>query len=349
MKKDNPSEHTELRKKAEARLESKPTGSNAHLSEFESLKLIHELEVHQIELEMQNDELILAETSAREAAEKYSALYDFAPLGYFTLSNTGEITELNLCAYQMIGKNRSRLKNSSFGFFVSHDSKPAYAQFFDQIWETKIRVSCDVTLVTEGNIPMHVHLSGIAAENGKQCLLSAVDITGRRQAEVRLQDSEKKYRNLVENAIIGIYATNWEGDLLFANQAMCRMLEYRAIEDLLNSDIKSRYRDISERDTLVKTLKKSNRVFNYEIELITKTGTPINVLVNSFVSGETIVGMMMDITERKLAETELHKKMEELQRFHNITVGRELSMIELKKEVNELLKQSGHEEKYHVA
>ena len=349
MTKENSAGRGELRKKAEAHLKSKPATPSDHLSDFESLKLIHELEVHQIELEMQNEELILAEATAREAAEKYSALYDFAPLGYFTLSNTGEITELNLCAYQMIGKNRSRLKNSSFGFFVSHDSKPAYNQFFDQIWETKIRVSCDVTLVTEGNIPMHVHISGIASENGKQCLLSAVDITGLIQAEERIQVSEKKYRNLIENAIIGIYTTTWEGDLLFANKAMCRMLEYQAIEELLNSDIKSRYRDISEQEALLQTLKKSKQVLNYEIELITKTGTPINVLVNSFVSGETIVGMMMDITERKLTETKLHKKMDELQRFHNITVGRELAMVELKKEVNVLLKQSGRTEKYHIA
>ena len=85
-------------------------------SEERMLKLVHELEVHQIELELQNAELELAKSAAQKAVEKYTELYDFAPSGYFTLSGGGKIVNLNLCGAQMLGKVRSKLINSNFGF-----------------------------------------------------------------------------------------------------------------------------------------------------------------------------------------------------------------------------------------
>jgi PAS domain-containing protein len=81
------------------------------------LKLIHELEVHQIELEM-NEELLLAKEQAEQAIEKYTKLYDYAPSGYFTLSQDGKVTEANLTGAHMLGKMRSSILNSQFGFFL---------------------------------------------------------------------------------------------------------------------------------------------------------------------------------------------------------------------------------------
>ena len=106
MKKDNKSAPAILRQKAEELLKKKPLKTGSQLSEAEMLKLIHELEVHQIELEMQNEELMLANEQAEFATKKYTELYDFAPSGYFTLSKEGKIIELNLCGSQMLGKER---------------------------------------------------------------------------------------------------------------------------------------------------------------------------------------------------------------------------------------------------
>jgi hypothetical protein len=93
------------------------------------LKLIHELEVHQIELELQNEELLLAKSTALDASHKYSELYDFAPSGYFTISKESKIIDLNLCGAQMLGKERSRLKNALLRFFISVETKPIYNFF----------------------------------------------------------------------------------------------------------------------------------------------------------------------------------------------------------------------------
>ena len=100
-----------LRQKAEALLRKKQSEPVQKLSDADGLRLVHELEVHQVELEMINDELVLANERAAElATSKYVELYDFAPSGYFTLSRNSEILELNLCGAQMLGKERSFLK-----------------------------------------------------------------------------------------------------------------------------------------------------------------------------------------------------------------------------------------------
>ena len=123
MKKDNKSKSENLRQMAEELLKKRPLKPGSKLSEADFLKINHELHVHQIELEFQNEELILANEQAEVAAKKYTKLYDFAPSGYFTLSKDGRIIELNLCGSQMLGKDRSHLKNSLFTFFVSDDTK----------------------------------------------------------------------------------------------------------------------------------------------------------------------------------------------------------------------------------
>jgi PAS domain S-box-containing protein len=182
-----------LRQKAEEQLklrtDARPCVSK---NETDLLKLIHELEVHQIELEMQNEELVIAKEKAELAEEKYTELYDFAPSGYLSLSKDGKIAELNFVAAKMLGKERSLLQNSVFGFFVSAETKPAFNHFLAEVFRSKTKAACEVTLTVDGRLPMHVILSGICHENGQHCKLTAIDITERKQAEeVKMIDEEK--------------------------------------------------------------------------------------------------------------------------------------------------------------
>ena len=186
------SESEILRQKAEELLELKPSGLGSPISETDTLKLIHELEVHQIELKMQNDELRHAWAKSEISTVKYTELYDFAPSGYFTLSREGKIIELNLHASQILGKIRTRLKNSQFGFFVSDATKPIFNLFLEQVFASKTNVTCEITLLKDGCLPMIGHLTGIVSENGDQCLISLVDITERKQAEQELIMANKE-------------------------------------------------------------------------------------------------------------------------------------------------------------
>ena len=173
----NKSEAEILRQKAKEILKLQATALGSPVSEIDTQKLIHELEVHQVELEMQNEELLLAKVQAQTTAKKYSELYDFAPSGYFTLSNNGTIIEVNISGATMLGKDRAQLKDNRFGFFVSNDTLPIFNLFLDKVFSCKANESCDVTLSTKGNLPMYVHLTGVVSENGEQCLVSMVDIT----------------------------------------------------------------------------------------------------------------------------------------------------------------------------
>ena len=138
MGKSNKPEAVVLRQKAERLLKNRTHGKVSQISEADALKLIQELEVHQIELELQNEELMLAkEQVAKAADEKYVELYDFAPSGYITISKDGKIIEINLYGSQMLGEVRSNIIGRKFGLFVSDNTKPIFNHFLKTVFDSK--------------------------------------------------------------------------------------------------------------------------------------------------------------------------------------------------------------------
>ena len=199
-----PTEASLLRQKSERQLLEKKSVNESSLtagfeynrSEADILKLLHELEVHQTELELQNEELRLARDKAETAANKFTAIYDFAPVGYFTLSNDGTIRELNLNGARMLGKERSELINGNFRLFVSYDSRPAFNEFLKKAVETNSKQTTEVRLTIPGNPAAYLHLEGITADEEQECLVTAIDITEHQKAEQALKDSEVLLREL---------------------------------------------------------------------------------------------------------------------------------------------------------
>lgn len=192
MKETVKSTDKSLRIKAEEYLNKKAKGTKNQLSEIETLKLIHELEVHQIELELQKEELNQAKEQAEELVAKYTELYDFAPSGYFTLSKEGEIIGLNLRGANILGKVRSHLINAKFNFFVSEDTKPIFNKFLDEIFRSKKKESCELVIIGKDKTPIYVHLNGSITKNKDQCLLTGIDINKLKQAEDELLIAKEK-------------------------------------------------------------------------------------------------------------------------------------------------------------
>jgi len=207
MKNDNHSDVAGiLRQKAEALLKKRSANGGIPFSEVEALKLVHELEVHQIELELQNENLeMIKEETAEQVSKKYAELFDIAPSGYFTITNKGEIIGINLCGSQMLGKDRTLLIGSSFGFFVSEDTKPIFNLFLGKVFNSRTKQSCELTLESGANLPLAVMLNGIVSESGKQCLVTLTDITELKAANNALIESQKLYTDLVSNQTGGIY------------------------------------------------------------------------------------------------------------------------------------------------
>jgi hypothetical protein len=167
-----------LRKKAEELLKHKEKKSEKVVVETDVKKLLHELQVHQIELEMQNEELREANETAEEALRNYTMLYDFAPMGYFTLGSDGTIFELNFTGAELLGEKRFSLVNSNFRLFVFEDSLSVFNKFFNKVYSGNAKESCEVMLVNNNNPLCYVYMEGIVTGEDRKCLLSVVNISG---------------------------------------------------------------------------------------------------------------------------------------------------------------------------
>ncbi len=178
----------ELRRLAEERLgEKRRTAHPAEQTDEEPLRLIHELQVHQIELEMQNEELRHAMDEVAAAQEKYSDLYDFAPIGYFTLDRAGTILSVNLSGAGLLGVDRSRLNGRCFAHFVVAADRPDFSLFLAKVFASPVKEECEAALLTQGNAPLFAQMVATAAPSGRECRIAVIDITGRKQAEEALR------------------------------------------------------------------------------------------------------------------------------------------------------------------
>ena len=194
------------------------------LSEVETLNLIHKLEVHQIELEMQKEELIVAKEQAEIATQKYAELYDFAPSGYFTLTKTGIIKHLNITGSQLLQTDRSILINHQFGLFISEDTKPNFNEFLDTVFSTSQKECCEVKLLLKNNSTINVYLFGVLSENKDEALITSVDITQLKLTEGALKESEKRYRELLNNLDVGIILHNKDKSIIFSNPKAAELI-----------------------------------------------------------------------------------------------------------------------------
>jgi hypothetical protein len=166
-----------LRKNAEKKLKETQKNTTDTDVETDVKRLVHELQVHQIELEMQNEELRQANERAETALKKYTMMYDFAPMGYFTLDHSGMIYELNFTGAELLGDRRFSLINSNFKLFVSEETLPTFNNFLSIVYLGKSKESCEVMLGSDPENLHHVYMEAIITGDDGKCLLSVVDIT----------------------------------------------------------------------------------------------------------------------------------------------------------------------------
>ncbi len=167
-----------IRKKAEEVLKSKIKYSKEEQHESDVKKLLHELQVHQIELEMQNNELQNAYQTAHEALKKYTTLYDFAPMGYMTIDSNGIIYDLNFSAADMLGVRRLKLIEANVRVFIDEESKPAFSEFLEKVFTSEKKQTGIVLLRDGNNQSIRVYMEGVLIEGEEKCMLSLFDTSG---------------------------------------------------------------------------------------------------------------------------------------------------------------------------
>jgi PAS domain S-box-containing protein len=146
--KAQPAEAAALRRSAEERLARQKPESREQRSEMVMARLVHELEVHQVELEMQNEELQRSRVEVDAALERYTELYDFAPVGYFSIDQQGLIQEVNLTGASMLGTARSRILQRRMRGFVSPTSRPVVDLFLESVFSSRGKQACEALLLT---------------------------------------------------------------------------------------------------------------------------------------------------------------------------------------------------------
>lgn len=166
-----------LRKRAEEQLKEKQKKAETQALEADTKKLLHELQVHQIELEMQNEELQQVYETAEKALKKYTMLYDFAPMGYFTLDCDGTICDLNFTGAEMLGDKRFSLENKNFKLFIADESKSVFNKFFSKVYTSNAKESCKTFLSYDSKPLCQVYIEGIVTGEDRKCLLSCLDIS----------------------------------------------------------------------------------------------------------------------------------------------------------------------------
>ncbi len=162
--------------------------------------LVHELQVHQLELEIQNEELRGAQLELAQSRDRYNDLYDFAPVGFVTLDSKGTILEANLTAAGLLDVPRSALMRRKLNCFVAKNSQDTFYLHLMQVFSSDQKVSCTISLKRSDGTTLAVQLESIiidrASGQAPQCQIAMIDIAERKKAELALQHSEEQYRLL---------------------------------------------------------------------------------------------------------------------------------------------------------
>lgn len=191
-----------LRDKAEKRL-AQSSESTTRIKANTPEKLVHELQVHQIELEMQNEELRDARLASDDSRDKYMDLYDLAPIGYFTLTRDATIKEVNLTGSSLLGIERGKLVNLRFTNFIAPAFLKQWDRYLTDMFVTGEKQHCDVGLQLTDLPLLHVRIESvrIADNDGVPVVMTAVsDITDTKRAE----EERDKLINELKEALANI-------------------------------------------------------------------------------------------------------------------------------------------------
>ncbi len=294
----------QLRKVAEAKLANTPP---PEISERPAEELLHELRVHQIELEMQNEALRLAQLALGESRDRYIDLYEFAPVGYLTLTSDGMIAEINLTAVSLLGRERNKLLNKSLRTLVIAKDQDRWVRHFMAVKKQDEQSTVELAMQRGDGTVFQAQLDCVDSKS--QVRISLTDITDRKLAEDELRIAAVAFSS--QN---GMVITDPDGVIQRINSAFTHLTGYSATEAIgktpamLHSGrqgplfYQQMWAALKENGYWQGEIwnKGKNGEIYPEILTISAINSPDQVVTH-------FVGNFTDITESKVAEAEIHR------------------------------------------
>ena len=363
-----------LRAQAEASLQGLAHAPADGLSAEAQLRLLHELEVHQIELELQNDELRSTQARLEDSQARYLELFEFAPVGYITVSiEHALIQKANLGAAALLGRSTYELVGRALNSYIDPQDRDQYYLLIKRLDKPDADRTCELRLLRPDGSPVWVQLTATAAPEAAtapEWLITLSDISRRRQVEEQLGRSRDQLSAVLENLAEGVVIATMDGEVIHWNDAGLKIWGLTNLAEV-QRDITA-FRGLFQLSTLDGTqlpldqwplprVIRGEPVLNLELNVccVRLPETAVVVFNGAIVrdpSGIQLAYLIFqDITARKRVEIELHRRTLELQarnsmleRFNQITEGRELRMIELKGDIDKLCVRLGEPPRYHV-
>jgi PAS domain S-box-containing protein len=312
-----------LRRRAEDRLKEKKSAVYTP-DEIGLERLVHELQVHQIELEMQNEELNQARGEVEEVLAKYTDLYDFAPVGYLTFDEKGLISELNLTAALLLGTERAFLVGKPLSSFIPQELQDRFYLHVQGVLGSPAKQTCDLVIKRKDGTSFDAQLESIAVtgDGHKAVRTVLTDITERRRAEKIVQESEEWLMQFFDSIPDYCYLVSPEGKIININRAALEALDYSR-DELIDHPVEMIFAPKSQqkRALLFDRWLATGAVRNEEITIRSKNGEERTVVLNvgsmRDQHGKLIhsTSIQTDITERKQMEQELRESEERFRLF----------------------------------
>jgi len=309
----------ELRRRAQTFLAADKSDIKT-MSQEDVRNLVHEFDTYQIELELQNEDLRKSQEDLETSRQKYSDLYDFAPVGYLTISDKGLIVEANLTAADMLGVARSFLLKHPFSAFIVHDDQDSYYRYRQNLLDSKERQSCELRIQKKDNSVLEVQLESAISQNIDgdlgQFRVCLTEITQLKNVEGELRKSKEQWEETFNSITDIITVQDKEMHIVQANKAAHDFFKVAA-GGLVGQKCSQVFRGTSEPCPECPVLETGKTSQNCS-EIIKHTQLDKTFLVSSSAiqdtngHGQYLVHIAKDITEQKRLEEELFQshKME---------------------------------------
>ncbi len=315
-----------VREKAEKAIQEK-TDKLHKLSKEDADRLVHELGVHQIELEMQNEELRQAQEALEVSRRRYADLYEFAPAGYLSFDKNGVIDDLNQTAAIMLGREKGSLLKTSFYLYIRDlTDKTRFRDLLAEIYEHRTGSASDIKLMKRDKTVFHGRLQFVFArgpfvETGC-CRAVLIDMTERGELEEALRQSKENYQLLFDKSPLAKWVIDLETfAFLEVNEAAVKHYGYSRDEfrRLTLADIRTK-EELGPFERAIKEARTKGIKFEgrFETKHRKKNREVINVDVRYteivYNGRKALLAAVIDVTERKRAEEDVKRTLEELER-----------------------------------